>query len=160
MPCEASSLNASCVCLSLSGGYYYFAVPRLASGDYHSSSFLLSLWFRLLSVRKRQRPRVKFLFFMQALLEISWKWMSGHRSLAPPDTNTWASLIKEKLRTPDVFISADPKVNQMLMGKENRDLVRWYATIFGNEMVLGYNPNSRFARELKQVGTDDTRVYE
>src|ERR1700737_1660719 len=90
MPCEASSLNASCVCLSLSGGYYYFAVPRLASGDYHSSSFLLSLWFRLLSVRKRQRPRVKFLFFMQALLEISWKWMSGHRSLAPPDTNTWA----------------------------------------------------------------------
>ena len=71
-----------------------------------------------------------------------------------------ANLIKEKLRTPDVFISADPKVNQMLMGKENRDLVRWYATIFGNEMVLGYNPNSRFAPELKQVGTDDTRLYE
>jgi molybdate/tungstate transport system substrate-binding protein len=71
-----------------------------------------------------------------------------------------ANLIKEKLRTPDVFISADPNVNQLLMGKENGDLVRWYATIFGNEIVLGYNPMSRFAPELKQVGTDDTRLYE
>jgi molybdate/tungstate transport system substrate-binding protein len=71
-----------------------------------------------------------------------------------------ANLIKEKLRTPDVFISADPKVNQRLMGNENGELVRWYATIFGNEMVLGYNPNSRFAAELKKVGTNDTRLYE
>ena len=71
-----------------------------------------------------------------------------------------ANLIKEKLRTPDVFISADPKVNQRLMGNENGDLVRWYATIFGNEMVLGYNPNSRFAAELKQVGTNDPRLYQ
>jgi molybdate/tungstate transport system substrate-binding protein len=71
-----------------------------------------------------------------------------------------ANFIKEKLRTPDVFISADPKVNQRLMGNENGNLVRWYATIFGNEMVLGYNPNSRFAAELKQVGTNDTRLYE
>jgi molybdate/tungstate transport system substrate-binding protein len=46
------------------------------------------------------------------------------------------------------------------MGKENGDLVRWYVTIFGNEMVLGYNPNSHFAAELKQVGTNDTRLYE
>jgi molybdate/tungstate transport system substrate-binding protein len=71
-----------------------------------------------------------------------------------------ANLIKEKLRTPDVFISADPTVNQRLMGNENGDLVRWYATIFGNEMVLGYNPNSRFAAELKQVGANDTRLYQ
>jgi molybdate/tungstate transport system substrate-binding protein len=71
-----------------------------------------------------------------------------------------ANLIKEKLRTPDVFISADPKVNQRLMGKENGDLVRWYATIFGNEMVLGYNPNSRFAAEFKKVGTGDAHLYE
>src|SRR5271165_266488 len=68
-----------------------------------------------------------------------------------------ANLIKEKLRTPDVFISADPKVNQRLMGSENGNLVRWYATIFGNEMVLGYNPNSRFAAKLKQVGTNDLK---
>jgi molybdate/tungstate transport system substrate-binding protein len=71
-----------------------------------------------------------------------------------------ANLIKEKLRTPDVFISADPKVNQRLMGNENGDLVRWYVTIFGNEMVLGYNPNSRSAAQLKQVGTGEIRIYE
>jgi len=71
-----------------------------------------------------------------------------------------ANLIKEKLRTPDVFISAAPKVNQLPMGKEIGGLVRWYATLFGSEMVLGYNPNSRSASELKQVGTDDTRLYE
>jgi molybdate/tungstate transport system substrate-binding protein len=71
-----------------------------------------------------------------------------------------ANLIKEKLRTPDVFISADPKVNERLMGKEGGDLVRWYVTIFGNEMVLGYNPNSAFAAELKRVGTNDPRLYE
>jgi|SRR5271165_2448851 len=71
-----------------------------------------------------------------------------------------ANLIKEKLRTPDVFISADSKVNQLLMGNENGNLVRWYATVFGNELVLGYNPYSRFAAELKQVGTDDTRLYD
>jgi molybdate/tungstate transport system substrate-binding protein len=71
-----------------------------------------------------------------------------------------ANLIKEQLRTPDVFISADPKVNQLLMGAENGHLVRWYATIFGNAMVLGYNPQSRFAAELKQVGMNDFHLYE
>jgi ABC-type molybdate transport system substrate-binding protein len=71
-----------------------------------------------------------------------------------------ANLIKEKLRRPDIFISADPKVNERLMGKEGGGLVRWYITVFGNEMVLGYNPNSRFAAELKLVGTHDTRLYE
>lgn len=71
-----------------------------------------------------------------------------------------ANMIKDKLRTPDVFISADPKVNNLLMGAENGNIVRWYATSFGNEMVLGYNPDSRFADELKQVATNDLRLYE
>ena len=70
-----------------------------------------------------------------------------------------AHLIKEQLRTPDVFISADPKVNLLLMGPENGNLVRWYATIFGNELVLGYHPNSRFADQLKQLGANDIRLY-
>jgi molybdate/tungstate transport system substrate-binding protein len=69
------------------------------------------------------------------------------------------NLIKEKLRTPDVFISADPKVNHLLMGAENGNLVRWYVTIFANELVLGYNPDSRFAAGLRGVGADDLRLY-
>jgi molybdate/tungstate transport system substrate-binding protein len=71
-----------------------------------------------------------------------------------------ANLIKGGLRTPDVFISADPNVNQLLMGAQNGHLVRWYATIFGNAMVLGYNPQSRFAAELRQVSTNDVHLYE
>jgi len=71
-----------------------------------------------------------------------------------------ANLIKEGLRRPDVFISADPKVNQLLMGAKNGNLVRWYSTIFGNAMVLGYNPQSRFAAELSQVGSNQFRLYE
>ena len=46
------------------------------------------------------------------------------------------------------------------MGAENGNMVRWYATIFDNEMVLGYNPNSRFAGELKQVATNELCLYE
>ena len=71
-----------------------------------------------------------------------------------------ANLIKEKLRTPDVSISADPNVNDLLIGSENGNIVRWYVTFFGNEMVLGYNPNSHFADELKQVPPNDLRLYE
>jgi molybdate/tungstate transport system substrate-binding protein len=70
-----------------------------------------------------------------------------------------ANLIKEQLRTPDVFISADPKVNLLLMGPANGNLVRWYATIFGNELVLGYHPHSRFADQLRQLGPNDIRAY-
>jgi len=36
----------------------------------------------------------------------------------------------------------------------------WYAAIFGNAMVLGYNSKSRFAAELKQVGTNEMQLYE
>jgi len=50
-----------------------------------------------------------------------------------------ANMMKDKLRRPDVFISADPKVNDLLSGPENGDLVRWYATVFRNELVLAYN---------------------
>jgi molybdate/tungstate transport system substrate-binding protein len=70
-----------------------------------------------------------------------------------------ANLIKEQLRTPDVFISADPKVNLLLMGPESGNLVRWYATTFGNELVFGYHPNSRFADQLKQLGANNIRLY-
>jgi molybdate/tungstate transport system substrate-binding protein len=71
-----------------------------------------------------------------------------------------ANLIKERLRNPDVFISADPDVNRLLMGAENGNLVRWYVTIFGNAMVLGYNPQSRFAGELSESGTNIPRLFE
>jgi molybdate/tungstate transport system substrate-binding protein len=71
-----------------------------------------------------------------------------------------ANLIKERLRNPDVFISADPDVNRLLMGSENGRLVRWYVTIFGNALVLGYNPQSRFALKLNELGSNTLELFE
>lgn len=54
-----------------------------------------------------------------------------------------ASEINGKLRRGDVFISASPKVNADVHG------VRWYATFATAPLVLGYNPKSRYARDLR-----------
>ncbi len=63
-----------------------------------------------------------------------------------------AKMIKDGLRTPDVFISADAAVNsKVLMGAENRNLVHWYATFASSGLVLGYNPKSRFKDQFDQA---------
>ncbi len=49
--------------------------------------------------------------------------------------------------------------NDLLTGWENRNLVRWYAVIFRNEMVLAYNPKSRFAARLAQARAGPLSVY-
>ncbi len=60
-----------------------------------------------------------------------------------------ASEIKGKVHQGDVFISASPKVNATLEGAKNGDWVSWYATYATSALVLGYNPNSKFASDLK-----------
>ncbi len=64
-------------------------------------------------------------------------------------SNALANQIKAKLRRADVFISASPKVNDTLMGATNGDWVSWYVTFAQSPLVIGYNPTSRFAAELK-----------
>ncbi len=71
-----------------------------------------------------------------------------------------ANMIKDRLRRPDIFLSADPKVNELLMGPENGNLVRWYATIFRNEMVLAYNPRSRFAGQFEQARAGQLPLFQ
>ena len=60
-----------------------------------------------------------------------------------------ASEIKGKVHVGDVFISASPKVNASLEGAKNGDWVNWYLTFATSELVLGYNPNSKFANDIK-----------
>jgi molybdate/tungstate transport system substrate-binding protein len=60
-----------------------------------------------------------------------------------------ANQIKGQLRHGDVFISANPKVNDMLMGRANGDWASWYVTFAQSPLVIGYNPSSRFAADLK-----------
>jgi molybdate/tungstate transport system substrate-binding protein len=60
-----------------------------------------------------------------------------------------ATQIKGKVRPGDVFISASPAVNDSLTGDANGNWVSWYATFATSALVVGYNPQSRFAADLK-----------
>jgi molybdate/tungstate transport system substrate-binding protein len=60
-----------------------------------------------------------------------------------------ANQIKGKLHRADVFISASPKVNASLTGAKNGDWVRWYVGFAQSPLVIGYNPESSYARLFK-----------
>ena len=64
-------------------------------------------------------------------------------------SNGLANQIKGRLRRADVFISASPSVNDTLMGAANSDWVKWYIAFAQSPVVIGYNPASRFAADLK-----------
>ncbi|HEV7505060.1 MAG TPA: extracellular solute-binding protein [Thermoanaerobaculia bacterium] len=72
-----------------------------------------------------------------------------------------ARLIHDHLRSPDVFISADPSVNEnVLMGSKNGDLVTWFVTLASSQLVLAYNPKSRFAANFEAAAVGKTPWYE
>jgi molybdate/tungstate transport system substrate-binding protein len=64
-------------------------------------------------------------------------------------SNKLANEIKGMLRRGDVFVSANPKVNDQLMGQTNGNWVQWYVTFAESPLTIGYNPASRFANDLK-----------
>ena len=71
-----------------------------------------------------------------------------------------ANEIKGHLSFPDVFISADAKVNTQLMGSANGDFVSWYLNFARAEMVLGYNPNSKFAADFQAAAHGSKPWYQ
>ncbi len=60
-----------------------------------------------------------------------------------------ATQIKGKIHAGDVFISASPTVTKSLAGAAGGNWVSWYATFATSGLVLGYNPSSKFASDLK-----------
>jgi len=60
-----------------------------------------------------------------------------------------ASQITGKVRRGDVFISASPKVADTLLGAANDNWVSFYGTFATSNLVLGYNPSSKFAADLR-----------
>jgi molybdate/tungstate transport system substrate-binding protein len=60
-----------------------------------------------------------------------------------------ATQIKGKVHPGDVFVSASPAVNDTLTGAANGNWVSWYATFASSPLVVGYNPQSKFAADLK-----------
>jgi len=66
-----------------------------------------------------------------------------------------ANLMKDGVRMPDVFISADPAVNLILQGRG----VSWWVTVAATEMVLGWSPRSRFRSDF-EAARDGQRTWE
>ncbi len=72
-----------------------------------------------------------------------------------------ARMIHDHLRSPDVFISADPTVNQaVLMGDKNENLVSWFVTMASSQLVLAYNPKSQFAEKFQAAAANKIPWYE
>ena len=60
-----------------------------------------------------------------------------------------AKQITGKVHAGDVFISASPTVNTSLEGAANGNWVSWYASFASSPLVIGFNPSSKFAADLK-----------
>ena len=72
-----------------------------------------------------------------------------------------ARMIRDGLRRPDVFISADPSVNEkVLMGSNNQNLVTWFLTLASSQLVLAYNSNSKFADRFQAAEAGTVPWYE
>ncbi|WP_118185652.1 extracellular solute-binding protein [Paraburkholderia phosphatilytica] len=70
-------------------------------------------------------------------------------------SNKIANEIKGKLRRGDVFISASPKVNDSLTGEANGNHASWYVNFAESPLMIGYNPQSRFAADFKKKRWDE-----
>ncbi len=57
--------------------------------------------------------------------------------------------IKSGVHKADVFWSAAPTADKVLMGAANGDWVSWYVEFATSTLVLGYNPKSKFASTIK-----------
>jgi molybdate/tungstate transport system substrate-binding protein len=71
-----------------------------------------------------------------------------------------ANEIKGHLHRPDIFISASPSVNKQLMGAANGNYVSWYVNFARSEMVIGYNPQSRFAADFQAAAKGSKPWYQ
>jgi molybdate/tungstate transport system substrate-binding protein len=72
-----------------------------------------------------------------------------------------AQLIHSHVRTPDVFISSDASVNNdVLMGEKNGYLVNWYLDLASSQLVIGYNPRSKFVDRFKEAANGQVQWYD
>jgi molybdate/tungstate transport system substrate-binding protein len=71
-----------------------------------------------------------------------------------------ANAIRDGQIAADVFVSADAEVNdEVLMGPENGDVVRWYVIVCRQRMVLAYSPASRFRADFEAATEGRTPWY-
>jgi molybdate/tungstate transport system substrate-binding protein len=63
-------------------------------------------------------------------------------------SNEDAAQIKGKIRQGDVFVSAAASADEELEGAANGDWVSWYSTFTSSSLVLGYDPHTKFGKQL------------
>ena len=63
-------------------------------------------------------------------------------------SNADAAAIKGKIRQGDVFVSAAASADHELEGPANGNWVSWYSTFTSSSLVLGYDRNTKFGKEL------------
>ncbi len=71
-----------------------------------------------------------------------------------------ATAIKTGNMSGDVFLSADAEVNQLLVGAENGDWLRWFVVFASNAVVLAYSPKSRFLDTFEEARSGSIPWYE
>jgi molybdate/tungstate transport system substrate-binding protein len=72
-----------------------------------------------------------------------------------------AQMLRNRLRTPDVFISADPQVNvDLLMGSRNGNVTQWFIVLAASQLVLAYNPHSRLAAQFEDAAANKVPWYQ
>ena len=87
---------------------------------------------------------------MQRQVEPAFHKATGYTVQGVPGgAQELANQIKGKVRVADVFVSASPSVDATLEGPANGDWLSWYVTFARSPLVLGYNPSSRFAADLR-----------
>jgi len=63
-------------------------------------------------------------------------------------SNEDAAAIKGKVRQAEVFVSASSSADEELEGAANGNWVSWYSTFTSSDLVLGYDPKTKFGRQL------------
>jgi molybdate/tungstate transport system substrate-binding protein len=71
-----------------------------------------------------------------------------------------AHMILDGLQAPDVFVSADPGVNQLLRHPGAGPSARWFLTLARTTMVVAYSPNSRFATAFHDAAAGRRAWYD
>ena len=63
-------------------------------------------------------------------------------------SNEDAAQIKGRIRQGDVFVSAAASADQELEGAANGDWASWYSAFTSSNLVLGYDPHTKFGKQL------------
>ena len=100
-------------------------------------------------------------YIMEKQVSSAFKQATGYTFQGEGKGSTaLATEIKGKLRTPDVFISADPRVNTTLEGSANGNYVSWYLTMAKTQLVIGYSPKSKYAADFQAAANGSKPWYQ